>query len=73
LQRNNQSLSIEDPIATLLEIDSTIGKNLAEVSSDATIFGRNGNIPLYIYMTDVLDLAIGNQELNIFVIQLWIM
>jgi len=41
---------------------------------DATIFGvDNGNIPLYVNMSDLWEIIQGNQMLNIAVIQLWIM
>jgi len=40
---------------------------------DATIFGvDNGNIPLYVNMSDLWEIIQGNQMLNIAVIQLWI-
>jgi len=40
---------------------------------DATVFSvENGDIPLYINMSDLWEIIQGNQMLNITVIQLWI-
>jgi len=41
---------------------------------DHTVFGvNNGGMPLYIYMHDIMEIAMGSQILNITVIQLWMM
>jgi len=61
-------VSIDDPIASLLEISSNIGTNSMEVPLDATIFERNSDVPLYIYMTDVLEFVDGGQYLNISIV-----
>jgi len=49
------------------------GTNRVTVPWDATVVFRNNDIPLYIYMLDVLEVMTGSQELNILVIQLCFM
>jgi len=44
-----------------------------QVPWDANIFGRDLDIPLYLHSQDVLNLARGQEELNITIIQLWMM
>ena len=44
-----------------------------EISWDDTFFGRNIDMSLYIYMSDLLEFAAGNQELNINIIQFFMM
>jgi len=44
-----------------------------QVPWDANIFGRDLDIPLYLHSQDVLELAQGQEELNITIIQLWMM
>jgi len=44
------------------------------ISWDDRVFGvNNGGMPLYIYMNDIMEIAMGSQMLNITIIQLWIM
>jgi len=41
---------------------------------DHIVFGvNNGGMPLYVYMNDIIEIAMGSQMLNITVIQLWMM
>jgi len=72
-QRKKKQVSIGDPIVTLLQVIVAIGRNTVKVQCDATIFRRISDISLYIHMSDVLEVETGNQELNISVIQLWMM
>jgi len=34
---------------------------------------HNGGMPVYVYMNDIMQIAMGSQMLNITVIQLWMM
>jgi len=43
------------------------------VSWDSNVFGRDSDIPMYLHKQDVLELASGTKELNIILIQLWMM
>ena len=47
--------------------------NPTEVLWDDNVFGRNSFIPLYIHKSDVLKIVVGNEYLNIFFIQFWMM
>jgi len=69
-QRNRQVISTDNPIAAFLHVVVVIGTNPTKVLWDVIVFGRKKDIPLYMHMYDVLELAAGNQELNISVIQL---
>ena len=40
---------------------------------DDNVFGRHSDVPLYFHMSDLLDLASGNQEINITGMQLLVM
>jgi len=41
---------------------------------DHTVFGvNNGDMPLYVYMNDRMEIAMGSLMLKITVIQLWMM
>ncbi|KAL5130833.1 hypothetical protein HKD37_12G033829 [Glycine soja] len=65
---------VEDPLYLMtLTIPQLFLKPL-QVMWDATIFGVfNQNFPLYIKHEDLSEIAHGDQCLNIFVIQLWIL
>jgi len=64
LQIKKYLFSIDDHIASLLVLVKSIGTNRAEVLWDDYSFGRNTDIPLYIYMRDVLVSKDGNQDLK---------
>jgi len=66
-------VSTDNLITSLVEIALVKGTNPVEVLWDYTIFGRNSDIPLYIYMIDVLEIVVGNQKLNITIIQFFMM
>ena len=40
---------------------------------DMFFFGINTDMPLYIYMSDLLEFAVGDQELNINIIHFFMM
>jgi len=54
-----------------VEIATTLDTTVLEVPWDANVFGRHSNLPLYVHMFDLLDLASGDQEINITILQLW--
>ena len=60
-------------MATLVEVATTLDTTFVEVPWVANVFGRHSDVPLYFHMSDLLDLASGNQEINITVMQLWMM
>ena len=60
-------------MATLVEVATTLDTIIVEVPWDANAFGRHSDVPLYFHMSDLLDLASRNQEINIAVLQLWMM
>jgi len=60
-------------MAALVEVARTLNTTVVEVPWDANVFGRHSDVPLYFHMFDLLDLASRNQEINITVLQLWIM
>jgi len=70
LCERRKKFSIDDPVAALVEVATTLDIIVVEVPWDANVFGRH---PLYFRMSDLLDLASGNQEINITILQLWIM
>jgi len=61
---------LDDPLGALLQLAETIDDELMQVPWDANIFGRDLKISLYLYSQDVLELARGQEELNITIIQL---
>jgi len=64
---------LDDPLGALLQLAEIIIDNPMQVPWDANIFGRDLDIPLYLHSQDVLELARGQEELNITIIQLWMM
>jgi len=56
-----------------VEVATTLDTTFLEVPWDANVFGRYSDVPLYFHMSDLLDLASGNPEINITVLQLWMM
>jgi len=60
-------------VATLVEVATALDTTVFEVPWDANVFGRHSNLPLYVHMFDLLDLASRDQEINITVLQLWMM
>jgi len=64
---------LDDPLGALLQLAEIIADKPMQVPWDANIFGRYLDIPLYLHSQDVLELARGKEELNITIIQLWMM
>lgn len=64
---------MDDPLGALLQLAEIIADKPMQVPWDANIFGRDLDIPLYLHSQDVLELARGQEELNITIIQLWMM
>jgi len=64
---------LEDPLSALLQLAEIIDDKPMQVPWDSNIFGRDLKIPLYLHSQDVLELAQGHEELNITIIQLWMM
>jgi len=53
-------------MATLVKVATTLDTIVVKVPWDANVFGRHSDIPsLYFHMSDLLDLASENQEINI--------
>jgi len=61
---------LDDPLSALLQLAQIIDDKPMQVPWDANIFGRDLEIPLYLHSQDVLELARGQEELNITIIQL---
>jgi len=64
---------LDDPLGALLQLAEIIADKPMQVPWDANIFGRDLDIPFYLHSQDVLELARGQEELNITIIQLWMM
>jgi len=60
-------------VTTLVEVATTLDTTVLEVPCDVNVFGRHINLPLYVHMSDLLDLAVEDQKINITVMQLWMM
>ncbi|KOM50307.1 hypothetical protein LR48_Vigan08g113400 [Vigna angularis] len=66
-------LSEDDPLGALDELAKIISDVPMNVHWDSTTFGREAQIPLYLHHQDVRELASGREEINITLIQLWMM
>ncbi|KOM55594.1 hypothetical protein LR48_Vigan10g148600 [Vigna angularis] len=66
-------LSKEDPLGALQQLADIIGNKPLEVEYDANVFGRGSEVPIYLHSQDVRELASGTEELNITLVQLWMM
>ncbi|KOM25699.1 hypothetical protein LR48_Vigan161s000800 [Vigna angularis] len=66
-------LSEDDPLGALDELAKIISDASMNVHWDSTTFGREAQIPLYLHDQDVKELASGREEINITLIQLWMM
>ena len=62
-----------NPLEALLQVAGTWHNIPAAVPWDADVFGRQSQVPLYIYMADAIEVGGGEQLLNISVIQFWMM
>jgi len=59
-QIKKKTISIDNLIASLLEVVVAIGTNPTHIPWDGTVLGRNTNSLLYIHMSDILEVAFGN-------------
>ncbi|KOM57427.1 hypothetical protein LR48_Vigan11g046000 [Vigna angularis] len=66
-------LSEDDPLGALHELAKIISDAPMNVHWDSTTFGREAQIPLYLHHQDVRELASSREEINITLIQLWMM
>jgi len=64
---------LDDPLGALLQLAEIIADKPMQVPWDANICGRDTDMPLYLHSQDVLELTRGQKELNITIIQLWMM
>jgi len=71
--RKKKIFSIDDLVAALVEVATKLDTIVLEVPWDANVFGRHSSLPLYVHMSDLLDLAARDQEINVTVLQLWMM
>jgi len=63
----------EDPIATLMEYTASMSKNVAFIPWNANVFGRENELSLYIYKSDLMEIISDKNDLNVSILQLWIM
>ncbi|WVZ00540.1 hypothetical protein V8G54_026609 [Vigna mungo] len=66
-------LSEDDPLSSLQLLADIVENKSLEVEYDANVFGRGSEVPIYLHSQDVKELASGTKELNITIIQLWMM
>ncbi|KOM48365.1 hypothetical protein LR48_Vigan07g206900 [Vigna angularis] len=66
-------LSEDDPFGALDKLVNIISDTPMIVPWDSTTFGREAHIPLYLHQQDVRKLASGKEEINITLIQVWMM
>jgi len=61
------------PLATLREVCASICTKPVEIPWDAIISGRQSELRLYIYDSDLKEILAGIRELNIYIVRLWMM
>ncbi|KOM57893.1 hypothetical protein LR48_Vigan11g092600 [Vigna angularis] len=66
-------LSEDDPLGALQQLADIIGDKPLEVEYDANVFGRGSEVPIYLHSQDVREVASRTEELNIPLVQLWMM
>jgi len=71
--RKKKIFSIDDPVAALVEVATELDTTVLEVPWDANVFRRHSSLLLYVHMSYLLDLAARDQEINVTVLQLWMM
>jgi len=60
-----------NPIQELFRLSHIMYDSTFPIRWDYTVFGvNNGGMPLYVYMSDIMEIAMGSQMLNITIIQL---
>jgi len=63
----------EDPITTLVKFTTSMSTNAISILWDATIFGRDNELSLFIYKSDLMEIISGIEDLNVSILQLWMM
>ena len=71
--KKKHEVPVDAPIASLALVARQIGQDPFEVPWDDTFFQINTELPLFMYNTDLLEFVDGNQELNINIIQCFMM
>jgi len=70
--RKKKIFSIDVHVAALVEVATKLDTTVLEVPWDANVFGRHSSLPLYVHMSDLL-VAARDQEINVTILQLWMM
>jgi len=60
-------------VAALMDVITIIGTNLIHMSWDDNVFRRDSDELWYIHMFDLWENTSRNQELNIYIVQSWMM
>ncbi|KOM25038.1 hypothetical protein LR48_Vigan45s004000 [Vigna angularis] len=63
----------DDPLGALQQLADIIANKPLEVEYDANVFGKGSEVPIYLHSQDVKELVSRTEELNITLIQLWMM
>ncbi|KOM55403.1 hypothetical protein LR48_Vigan10g129500 [Vigna angularis] len=66
-------LSKDNPLGALHQLSNIIADAPMIVPWDSTTFRRDSEIPFYLHKQDVEELASGRKEIDIILVQLWIM
>ncbi|KOM45533.1 hypothetical protein LR48_Vigan06g083900 [Vigna angularis] len=66
-------LSEYDPLGALQQLADIIANKPLEVEYDANVFGRGSKVPINLHSQDVRELASRTKELNITLVQRWMM
>jgi len=67
------SKNYEDPIATLVEYTASMTTDAISIPWNATIFCIENKLSLYIHKTDLMEIISGTKDLNVSIVQLWMM
>jgi len=66
-------ISLDDTLGALHQLVDIISDKPMVVPWDSDVFGRDGDILMYLHKQDVLEFGSSTEELNITLIQLWMM
>jgi len=67
------SKNFEDPIAALVEYIVSMSTNATSIPWNANVFIREIEFPLYIYKSDLMEIISDTKDLNVSILQLWMM
>jgi len=56
-----------------VEYTASMNTNAISIPWDATVFGKESEFPLYIYKSDLMEIISCIEDLNMSILQLWIM